>query len=78
MRCLESLHAFVCRCTEELIWLNERKEEELAYDWSHNNTNVNAKRDLYAVSGHHTHTHTHKIIQFFWYRLTQIFPWVLF
>nr|XP_029519436.1 microtubule-actin cross-linking factor 1 isoform X17 [Oncorhynchus nerka] len=48
MRCLESLHAFVCRCTEELIWLNEREEEELAYDWSHNNTNVNAKRDLYA------------------------------
>uniref|UniRef100_A0A674BSA2 Microtubule actin crosslinking factor 1 n=1 Tax=Salmo trutta TaxID=8032 RepID=A0A674BSA2_SALTR len=48
MRCLESLHAFVSRCTDELIWLNEREEEELAYDWSHNNTNVNAKRDLYA------------------------------
>ncbi|XP_045077690.1 microtubule-actin cross-linking factor 1-like isoform X5 [Coregonus clupeaformis] len=48
LRCLESLHAFVCRCTEELIWLNEREEEELAYDWSHNNTNVNAKKELYA------------------------------
>uniref|UniRef100_A0A8C7WFL5 Microtubule actin crosslinking factor 1 n=1 Tax=Oncorhynchus mykiss TaxID=8022 RepID=A0A8C7WFL5_ONCMY len=48
LRCLESLHAFVCRCTEELIWLNEREEEELAYDWSQNNTNVNAKRELYA------------------------------
>ncbi|XP_029587440.1 microtubule-actin cross-linking factor 1, isoforms 1/2/3/5 isoform X26 [Salmo trutta] len=48
LRCLESLHAFVCRCTEELIWLNEREEEELAYDWSQNNTNVNTKRELYA------------------------------
>uniref|UniRef100_A0A8C7N8E0 Microtubule actin crosslinking factor 1 n=1 Tax=Oncorhynchus kisutch TaxID=8019 RepID=A0A8C7N8E0_ONCKI len=48
LRCLESLHAFVCHCTEELIWLNEREEEELAYDWSQNNTNVNAKRELYA------------------------------
>uniref|UniRef100_A0A4W5QBU4 Microtubule actin crosslinking factor 1 n=1 Tax=Hucho hucho TaxID=62062 RepID=A0A4W5QBU4_9TELE len=48
LRCLESLHAFVCCCTEELIWLNEREEEELAYDWSQNNTNINAKRELYA------------------------------
>ncbi|KAI1901789.1 hypothetical protein AGOR_G00038010 [Albula goreensis] len=44
---LESLHAFVSRCTEELIWLNEREEEELAFDWSDNNTNVAAKRELY-------------------------------
>ncbi|XP_062342611.1 microtubule-actin cross-linking factor 1 isoform X3 [Osmerus eperlanus] len=48
LRCLESLHAFVSHCTEELIWLNEREEEELAYDWSDNNTNVNAKKELYA------------------------------
>ncbi|XP_046874566.1 microtubule-actin cross-linking factor 1 isoform X2 [Hypomesus transpacificus] len=48
LRCLESLHAFVAHCTEELIWLNEREEEELAYDWSDNNTNVNAKKELYA------------------------------
>lgn len=37
------------RCTEELIWLNEREEEELAFDWSDGNTNVAAKKQLYAV-----------------------------
>ncbi|XP_078031602.1 microtubule-actin cross-linking factor 1 isoform X21 [Epinephelus lanceolatus] len=48
LRSLESLHAFVSHCTEELIWLNEREEEEIAFDWSDNNTNMNAKRDLYS------------------------------
>uniref|UniRef100_A0A3B3QP35 Microtubule actin crosslinking factor 1 n=1 Tax=Paramormyrops kingsleyae TaxID=1676925 RepID=A0A3B3QP35_9TELE len=43
LRCLESLRAFMSRCTEELIWLNEREEEELAFDWSDGNTNVAAK-----------------------------------
>ncbi|KAM3858524.1 microtubule-actin cross-linking factor 1, isoforms 1/2/3/4/5 [Diretmus argenteus] len=47
LRSLESLHAFVSHCTEELIWLNEREEEEIAYDWSDSNTNINAKRELY-------------------------------
>ncbi|KAJ8334746.1 hypothetical protein SKAU_G00403850 [Synaphobranchus kaupii] len=47
LRCLESLHTFVSRCTEELIWLNEREEEELAFDWSDSNTNIAAKRELY-------------------------------
>ncbi|KAM7373560.1 hypothetical protein PAMP_008402 [Pampus punctatissimus] len=48
LRSLESLHAFVSHCTEELIWLNEREEEEIAYDWSDNNTNINAKRELHS------------------------------
>ncbi|XP_049458909.1 microtubule-actin cross-linking factor 1 isoform X15 [Epinephelus fuscoguttatus] len=48
LRSLESLHAFVSHCTEELIWLNEREEEEIAFDWSDNNTNMNTKRDLYS------------------------------
>ncbi|XP_054619826.1 microtubule-actin cross-linking factor 1, isoforms 1/2/3/4 isoform X6 [Dunckerocampus dactyliophorus] len=48
LRSLESLHVFVSHCTEELIWLNEREEEEIAYDWSHNNANMAAKRDLYS------------------------------
>ncbi|KAF7655257.1 hypothetical protein LDENG_00058710, partial [Lucifuga dentata] len=47
LRSLESLHAFVSHCTEELIWLNEREEEEIAYDWSESNVNMNAKRELY-------------------------------
>lgn len=50
LRCLESLRAFVSHCTEELIWLNEKEEEELAFDWSENNTNMAAKREQYAVS----------------------------
>ncbi|XP_028819114.1 microtubule-actin cross-linking factor 1 isoform X6 [Denticeps clupeoides] len=48
LSCLESLHTFVSRCTEELIWLNEKEEEELAYDWSDCNTNMAAKREQYA------------------------------
>ncbi|XP_072532164.1 microtubule-actin cross-linking factor 1 isoform X11 [Salminus brasiliensis] len=48
LRCLESLRAFVSQCTEELIWLNETEEEELAFDWSENNTNMAAKREQYA------------------------------
>ncbi|KAL6456950.1 hypothetical protein MHYP_G00339130 [Metynnis hypsauchen] len=47
LRCLESLRAFVSHCTEELIWLNEKEEEELAFDWSENNTNMTAKREQY-------------------------------
>ncbi|XP_035384756.1 microtubule-actin cross-linking factor 1 isoform X20 [Electrophorus electricus] len=48
LRCLESLRAFVSHCTEELIWLNEKEEEELAFDWSDNNTNMAAKREQYS------------------------------
>ena len=65
LRCLESLRAFVSQCTEELIWLNEREEEEISYDWSDNNNNMAAKKEQYAVSpsttftNTHTHTHTH-------------------
>ncbi|MGH0177750.1 UNVERIFIED_CONTAM: hypothetical protein FKN15_075966 [Acipenser sinensis] len=44
---LTSLHAFVSRATAELIWLNEKEEEELAYDWSEQNPNVTAKRDYF-------------------------------
>ncbi|KAM3595755.1 uncharacterized protein V6R79_002337 [Siganus canaliculatus] len=48
LRSLESLHAFVSHCTEELIWLNEREEEEIAFDWSDSNPNMNAKRELHS------------------------------
>ncbi|CAN9504242.1 unnamed protein product [Ophioblennius macclurei] len=48
LRSLESLHAVVSRCTDELIWLNEREEEEIAFDWSDANSAVQAKRELYA------------------------------
>uniref|UniRef100_A0A8C6ZEX9 Calponin-homology (CH) domain-containing protein n=1 Tax=Nothoprocta perdicaria TaxID=30464 RepID=A0A8C6ZEX9_NOTPE len=41
---LQSLHGFVSQATAELIWLNEREEEELAYDWSDKNPNIAAKK----------------------------------
>lgn len=50
MRHLQSLHKFVSRATTELIWLNEKEEEELAYDWSDNNPNISAKRNYFSVS----------------------------
>ncbi|XP_062265327.1 microtubule-actin cross-linking factor 1 isoform X4 [Platichthys flesus] len=48
LQSLESLHSFVSHCTEELIWLNEREEEEIAFDWSDSNSNMNAKREIYS------------------------------
>lgn len=64
---MESLHAFVAHCTEELIWLNEREEEEIAFDWSDNNPGMNAKRELYSVSGGGAHTQAciHKTYVFY-------------
>ncbi|XP_053942180.1 microtubule-actin cross-linking factor 1 isoform X16 [Cuculus canorus] len=47
LRHLQSLHGFVSRATAELIWLNEKEEEELAYDWSDNNPNIAAKRNYF-------------------------------
>ncbi|XP_041107393.1 dystonin-like [Polyodon spathula] len=45
---LESLHEFVSGATRELIWLNEKEEEEVAYDWSDRNSNMAKKRDYHA------------------------------
>ncbi|KAI1894733.1 hypothetical protein AGOR_G00118790 [Albula goreensis] len=45
---LESLHDLVSRATQELIWLNEKEEEEVAFDWSERNTNISKKRDYHA------------------------------
>ncbi|XP_037638602.1 dystonin isoform X20 [Sebastes umbrosus] len=45
---LESLHDFVSQATQELIWLNEKEEEEVAFDWSDRNANISKKRDYHA------------------------------
>ncbi|KAM9727060.1 dystonin isoform 18-T18 [Menidia menidia] len=45
---LESLHDFVSQATQELIWLNEKEEEEVAFDWSDRNSNISTKRDYHA------------------------------
>ncbi|XP_041069007.1 microtubule-actin cross-linking factor 1 isoform X4 [Carcharodon carcharias] len=47
MKHLISLHNFVSEVTSELIWLNEKEEEELAYDWSDSNTNITAKKEYF-------------------------------
>ncbi|XP_073776575.1 dystonin isoform X31 [Danio rerio] len=47
-RNLDSLHDFVSRATQELIWLNEKEEEEVAFDWSERNTSVSRKRDYHS------------------------------
>ncbi|CAH2222206.1 microtubule-actin cross-linking factor 1 isoform X5 [Pelobates cultripes] len=44
---LQSLHDFVSRATAQIIWLNEKEEEELAYDWSDLNSNMAAKKDYF-------------------------------
>ncbi|XP_076771231.1 dystonin isoform X14 [Arvicanthis niloticus] len=47
-RHLDTLHNFVTRATKELIWLNEKEESEVAYDWSERNSNIARKK------GYHT------------------------
>ncbi|XP_047650714.1 dystonin isoform X11 [Phacochoerus africanus] len=47
-RHLDTLHNFVTRATNELIWLNEKEEEEVAYDWSERNTNIARKSEYHA------------------------------
>ncbi|XP_073471414.1 microtubule-actin cross-linking factor 1 isoform X7 [Aquarana catesbeiana] len=48
LRHLESLYEFVSRTTAQIIWLNEKEEEELAYDWSDGNSNMEAKKEYFA------------------------------
>nr|XP_056710553.1 plectin [Euleptes europaea] len=48
LRHLESLHAFVAAATKELMWLNEKEEEEVTYDWSERNSNMAAKKESYS------------------------------
>ncbi|XP_029961952.1 dystonin isoform X2 [Salarias fasciatus] len=45
---LESLQDFVSQATQELIWLNEKEEEEVAFDWSDRNSHISKKRDYHA------------------------------
>uniref|UniRef100_A0A8C8S7S6 Dystonin n=1 Tax=Pelusios castaneus TaxID=367368 RepID=A0A8C8S7S6_9SAUR len=47
-RHLDTLHNFVSRATAVLIWLNEKEEEEVAYDWSERNSNISRKKEYHA------------------------------
>lgn len=53
LRYLAELHAFVTAATKELMWLNEKEEEEVNYDWSERNTNMAAKKENYSVEWRH-------------------------
>ncbi|KAM3873606.1 plectin-like [Diretmus argenteus] len=48
LRNLDSLHAFVSAATKELMWLNDKEEEEVNFDWSDRNTNMTTKKDNYS------------------------------
>ncbi|NXX15124.1 PLEC protein, partial [Podargus strigoides] len=48
LRHLESLHGFVTAATAELLWLSQREEEEVTFDWSHLNPNMAAKKESYS------------------------------
>lgn len=49
LRHLETLHGFVSAATKELMWLNEKEEEEVNFDWSDRNPNMTAKKENYSV-----------------------------
>lgn len=37
--------------TKELMWLSEKEEEEVGFDWSERNANMAAKKESYSVRG---------------------------
>ncbi|KAM4865064.1 plectin isoform 4-T4 [Thomomys bottae] len=49
LRYLESLHGFVAAATKELMWLSEKEEEEVDFDWSDRNANMAAKKESYSA-----------------------------
>ncbi|XP_055288100.1 plectin isoform X5 [Moschus berezovskii] len=49
LRFLESLHGFVAAATKELMWLSEKEEEEVGFDWSERNSNMAAKKEAYSA-----------------------------
>ncbi|XP_030897271.1 plectin isoform X4 [Leptonychotes weddellii] len=49
LRSLESLHGFVAAATKELMWLSEKEEEEVGFDWGEHNSNMAAKKESYSA-----------------------------
>ncbi|KAM8966331.1 plectin [Pelodytes ibericus] len=48
LRHLESLNSFVAAATKELMWLNDKEEEEVNYDWSERSSNMTSKKENYS------------------------------
>ncbi|XP_072601886.1 plectin isoform X26 [Vulpes vulpes] len=49
LRSLESLHGFVAAATKELMWLSEKEEEEVGFDWGEHNSNMAGKKESYSA-----------------------------
>ncbi|XP_053752230.1 plectin isoform X30 [Panthera pardus] len=49
LRALEGLHGFVAAATKELMWLSEKEEEEVGFDWGEHNSNMAAKKESYSA-----------------------------
>ena len=58
---LRELQGIIEEISRDIMWVNEREEEELLFNWGHQNidTYIPRKQDSYSVRAH-THTHTHK------------------
>ncbi|XP_059423211.1 plectin-like [Carassius carassius] len=48
LRNLDQLYNFVSAATKELMWLKDKEEEEINYDWSERNNNMAAKKENYS------------------------------
>ncbi|XP_057197161.1 plectin isoform X3 [Triplophysa rosa] len=48
LRNLDQLYIFVSAATKELMWLNDKEEEEVNYDWSERNTNMSTRKENYS------------------------------
>lgn len=45
---LRQLQAFIEAISAEIMWINDREEEELLYDWSDKNTNILQKQEAFS------------------------------
>ncbi|XP_043921348.1 desmoplakin isoform X1 [Protopterus annectens] len=48
MEQLRQLQAFIEAMSAEIMWVNDREEEELLYDWSDKNTNILQKQEAFS------------------------------
>ncbi|XP_069776968.1 desmoplakin-A isoform X1 [Narcine bancroftii] len=46
---LRRLQDIIQACSNEIMWINDREEEELVYDWSDNNTNMTQKQEAFSI-----------------------------
>lgn len=76
---LHELQNIITEITQELMWVNDREEEELMFDWGNNNIDVYIpqKQESYSVRQQqaaiqtHLFTYTHKHDHVFFFFLNQ-------